>query len=105
MNVTMRNDLATPTLEALVAGVEKEIEFNERDDKMVLVINASAATDLTVKAGNGLQGVCDLVLTVPKGISLLKLESGRFKFISGEHKGKIVIRSTGTPSVGIAALV
>ncbi len=105
MEMTMRNELATPELTRLTAGTPTEVEFNERDDKMVLVINASAATDLTVKAGNGLQGVCDLVLTVPQGISLLKLESGRFKFVSGDHKGKIVVSSTGTPSVGIAALV
>ena len=105
MDVIMRNELATPTLAALVANTETEIEFNQKDDQTVLVINASAATDLTVKAGNGLQGVNDLLLTVPKGISLIKLESGRFKFVSGTHKGKIVVKSTGTPSVGVVALI
>lgn len=105
MDVTMRNELATPALTKLTAGTPVGVEFSERDDKMVLVISSDEATKLTVKAGNGLQGVCDLTLDVPKGISLIKLESGRFKFVSGENKGKIVISSTGTPSVGIAALV
>lgn len=105
MDVIMRNELATPALTALVANTDTEVEFNERDDMAVLVINAAAATDLTVKAGNGLQGVNPLTLTVPKGVSLLKLESGRFKFVSGAHKGKIVVSSTGTPSVGIVALI
>lgn len=105
MDMTMRNELATPALEEISAGAEHEIEFNERDDKMVLVISADSATTLTVKAGNGLQGVCDLVLNVPEGISLLKLESGRFKFVSGGHKGNIVVSGAGTLKIGVAALV
>lgn len=105
MDVTMRNAIATPTLEALTESTPKAIAWNENDDKMILVIKAEGATDLTVKAGNGIQGVNDLKLTVPEGVSLVKLESGRFKNVSGENKGKIVVLSTGTPSVGVAALV
>ncbi len=105
MDVTMRNSIATPTLEALKASTPKALAWDENDNKMILVISAEGATDLTVKAGNGIQGVTDLTLTVPKGVSLVKLESGRFKNVSGENKGKIVVVSTGTPSVGVAALV
>lgn len=105
MKLTMRNDIATPELEALTANTEKAIEWSENDDKMILVVNATAATTLTVKAGNGIQGVCDLTLDVPVGVSLVKLESGRFKFVTGENKGKIVVVSAGTPKVGVAALV
>jgi hypothetical protein len=107
METVMRNNIAPVTLEALNANTAKAFEFSERDDKIVLVVQntGSAAVDLTVKAGNGIQGVCDLVLSAPKGVSLLKLESGRFKNVSGENKGKIVVVSTGTPSVGIVALV
>lgn len=107
MTLTMRNEIATPTLEALTANTEKALEWSERDDKMTLVINnsGSAATTLTVKAGNGIQGVADLTLAVPAGVSLVKLESGRFKNVSGTNKGKIVVVSPGTPKVGIAALV
>ena len=107
MILTMRNDIATPTLEALTANTAKALELSERDDKMTLVINntGSAATSLTVKAGNGIQGVADLTLTVPVGVSLVKLESGRFKFVTGDNKGKIVVVSPGTPKVGVAALV
>lgn len=107
MKLTMRNDIATPELTALTANTEKAIEWSENDDKMILVVNntGSAETTLTVKAGNGIQGVCDLTLTVPVGVSLVKLESGRFKNVSGENKGKIVVVSAGTPKVGVAALV
>ena len=105
MDLTMRNTIAAVTLEALTASTAKAIDWSEKDEHTVLVINASAQTDLTVKAGNGIQGVTDLVLTVPKGVSLVKLESGRFKNVSGANKGKGYRRLTGTPSVGVVALV
>ena len=105
MEVTMRNELASVELKALTSNTETGIEWSESDEKTVLVISASTETDLTVKAGNGIQGMTDLTLTVHKGTSLLKLDSGAYKNVSGDNKGKIVISSTGTPSVGIAALV
>lgn len=105
MDLTMRNTIAAVTLEALTASTAKAIDWSEKDEHTVLVINASAQTDLTVKAGNGIQGVTDLVLTVPQGVSLVKLESGRFKNVSGANKGKVIVVSTGTPSVGVVALV
>ena len=105
MALTMRNTIAEVTLEALTANTAKAIAWNEKDEHTVLVINAATQTNLTVKAGNGIQGVTDLVLTVPKGVSLVKLESGRFKNVSGANKGKVIVVSTGTPSVGVVALV
>ena len=107
MALTMRNTIAAVTLEALTANTAKAINWNEKDEHTVLVISnaGNTATDLTVKAGNGIQGVTDLVLTVPKGVSLVKLESGRFKNVSGANKGKVIVVSTGTPSVGVVALV
>lgn len=105
MKLAMRNEIATVDLEKLTASTPKALEFTERDDKVVLVIVATADTTLTVKAGNGIQGVADHTLTVPTGTSLVKLESGRFKNVTGENKGKIVVESPGTPSVGVVALV
>lgn len=105
MNITMRNEIVKAELTALTASTEKAIEWSENDNKMILVVQATTATTLTVKAGNGIQGVADLVLTVPVGISLVKLESGRFKNVSGDNKGKIMVVSAGTPSVGVVAIV
>lgn len=105
MDITMRNTIATPALSALTANTAKAIEWPESDEKMTLVINATDKNTLTVLAGNGIQGVADLEIDVPAGVSLIKLESGRFKNVTGENKGKIVIKSTGTPKVGVAALV
>ena len=105
MTLTMRNDLATVNLTALTANTEALIEFDQRDDHVVFCVVAESATDLTVKAGNGIQGVCDMKLTVPKGTSLFKLESGFYKIMSGANKGKVAVVSTGTPKVGAVALV
>lgn len=105
MALKMRNELATVKLEALRASADKAIEWKEGDDKMILVIVATEESNVTIKAGNGIQGVADMVLTVPVGTSLVKLESGRFKNVSGENKGKIVIQSNKTPNVGAVAIV
>ena len=107
IEVTMRNHVATPALSALAASTPTAIEWPESDEKMILVINnaGDAATTLTVKAGNGIQGVNDSVLAIPKGVSLVKLESGRFKNVSGENKGKIVVVAAAALSVGTCALV
>lgn len=83
------------------------VEWVGGDHKAVLVINntGSSAATVTVLAGNGLQGMSDLVISVPAGINLLKLESGRFLNVSGDYKGKIVIKSSAAVAVGVAALV
>lgn len=105
MTLTMRNEIAKVEMTALTAKSDKAIEWKEGDDKMILVIQAEAATTLTVKAGNGIQGVADHTLTVPVGISLIKLESGRFKNVSGDNKGKIIVNAAAAASVGVVALV
>ncbi|MBQ3063985.1 MAG: hypothetical protein IJC99_04205 [Clostridia bacterium] len=108
MMLTMRNEIATPALTALTANTAKALEWSESDEKMVLVVQNTASADatLTVKAGNGIQGVVDLTLTVPKqAVSLVKLDSGRFKNVSGENKGKIVVVSATALSCGVVAMV
>ena len=87
--------------------VATAVEWDGGDHKTVLVVNntGSSAATLTVLAGNGLQGVSDLVVSIPAGINLIKLESGRFLNVSGENKGKIVIKSSAAVAVGVAALV
>ena len=108
MTLTMRNEIVTPELTALTANTAKPLEWSESDEKMVLVVQNTGSADaqLTVKAGNGIQGVVDLTLTVPKqAVSLVKLDSGRFKNVSGENKGKIVVVSATALSVGVVAMV
>ena len=106
MSVVKRNETAAVTMTALTANTAKALPWGESDEKLVLVVqnSGSAATNLTIKAGDGIQGVADKTVSVPAGISLMKLESGRFKNVGGTNKGKIVVVSTGTPSVGVVAI-
>ena len=94
-----RNELmtavATANLFAAVdAAAAAEFEMSGRDDKVVVLIQnaATAAKNVTIKAGNGIQGVNDYVESVPaSSTTAIVLESGRFKNVSGEDKGKVII--------------
>lgn len=101
-----RNTIHNVTFKTLKSNTDELFDFNERDDKSVIIVNNTTSGDVTVtvKAGNGIQGVSDLVLTAKSGISVFKIESGRFKNVSGDNKGKIVLTSSGTPGVAIVAL-
>lgn len=103
--LNMRNTVVTPELQALVASTDTLIEFDGSDERSVMVVNASAATTLTVKAGDSFMASEPLVLDIPKGVSLIKLDSGRFKNVKGANKGKITVNSAGTPSIAIVEIV
>ncbi|MBO7342087.1 MAG: hypothetical protein J6U87_05355 [Clostridia bacterium] len=108
MDLIMRNTISTPTLTALTAGTPSALDFDGADERIVVVVQntTSSATTLTVKAGNGLQGCVDLTLDVPaSSVNLLKLDSGRFKNVSGDNKGKIVVVSPAALKVGVTAMV
>lgn len=75
--------------------------------KLVLAYNSdpSNAAEITVKAGNGLQGVADYTAEIPANTyAILCLESGRFKNVSGENKGKIII-TTSASTVQLAVFM
>ena len=108
MDVIMRNELANVKLTALTAATETPVAFDQKDDQTVLVLNntGTSAATVTIKAGNGIQGVNDEVLSVPAGINLIKLESGRFKFVTGTNKGKIVLKAAASGvQYGIVAMI
>ena len=106
-NVVMRNEIAKVSTTALSANTETALEWKEDDHKTVLVINntGSNPATFTVLAGNGIQGAADLIVSAAAGINLIKLDSGRFKNVSGDNKGKIIVKSSAAVSVGVVALV
>ena len=65
------------------------------DHKLLLVFentDAAVAYDITVKKGNGLQGVADLTAEIAATkFSAVVVESGMFKNVSGTNKGKLLI--------------
>ncbi len=79
---------------AIDATAGAEFPAHGRDDKTLLVVQnaATAAKVLTVKAGNGIQGVNDLKVSVPASSpTALVLDSGRYKAVSGADSGKVLL--------------
>lgn len=75
-------------------------EASGRDEQFVVGVynNASADKTVTIKAGNGLQSEFgDLTFSITtKKIAWVVLSSGRFKNVTGDNKGKIVIEGAST---------
>jgi hypothetical protein len=76
-------------------------EASGRDEQFVVGAynsNQSNAKTVTIKAGNGLQSEFgDLTFSISAGsIAWVVLSSGRFKNVTGENKGKIVIKGEST---------
>ncbi len=73
------------------------VDFSGKDNKTVILFNNSgsgaAAGTATVKAGSFIQGVKDISVTVPLGLSACVLDSGYFKNTS---KKVVVIPSAAT---------
>lgn len=87
---------STTTLFTAVDGtLGASFVMDEQDSKYgVLVYNGNATTakSVTIKKGNGLQGVSDISYSLPSGAyTLVTLESGAFKNVSGENKDKVII--------------
>ena len=76
-------------------------DYTGREDGRILLILAGAST-ATVKAGNGLQGVEDLEVTIPSGgQAVLVVESGKYVNVFGENKGKVIVAGSGLTGIGI----
>lgn len=75
-------------------------EASGRDEQFVVGVYNNANTDktVTIKAGNGLQSEFgDLTFSITtKKIAWVVLSSGRFKNVTGDNKGKIVIEGETT---------
>lgn len=89
---------------AIDAADGAEIDYSARDDKMLVLLQnvTDSAVTVTVKAGNGIQGVCDLSFELAGSAAVtLALESGRFKNVSGENKGKVILAAS---AAGVGAM-
>lgn len=74
-----------------------EVTLNHHDERTVIIVQntATASGTVTLKAGNGIQGVCDEVCTIAASSTVLIVpESGRFKVVSGADKGKLIISAS-----------
>lgn len=81
--------------EVTTAGVA--IEAQEHGDRMALLLTATGAVDATIVAGNGevFGDLEDLKISFSgAGEKAVCLDTARFKFVSGDHKGCIVVKAS-----------
>lgn len=83
----------TDTSDYLVVDVAQS-----QDKKLVFIVDGgTAGATVTVKAGENIAGVNDLVLTVAKNEKgFFQLDSNAYMNASGENKGKILIGVSAT---------
>lgn len=94
-----RNEIVVDVLQFEAAttaadGIEVDISNYSDHNLAFLFNNTSADTDykVTIKKGNGLQGVTDIEKTITKGKTAgVVIESGRFKNVTGSGKGKVLV--------------
>lgn len=97
----------TITYVALDATDGLEFVMDERDEKYVVLIqnsDSSTGKEFTIKKGNSIQGVADYTKKVAKGTTVaISLDSGAFKNVTGDDKGKVVF--TGDAAIKVAVVV
>lgn len=79
------------------------LDFSGKSARILILAQAGAgAATLTVRKGDGLQGVADYVSPqlAANETRALVLESGPFLHLSGEHKGRVLLQ----PSVATLRL-
>ncbi len=62
------------------------------DQKMLILITATAETTATVKSGDGIQATEDLEISIASGkTAAVSVESGKFLITKGENKGNVLV--------------
>lgn len=65
------------------------------DEATLIVLGSSADVTATIKAGDGIQGVSDITVSVGASkMAFVAVESGRFKITKGENAGKIKVMAS-----------
>lgn len=78
------------------------VEWNCKDESTIILVTvASGSGNLTIKAGNGIQGVNDEVFALATGTTAITINSGRFKNTYGTNVGKVVMTSTVACTVAV----
>ena len=96
------NEFGAVTFEAGTTDGFK-IPYTWADNKILLIFtNSGTAATLTIKRGNGIQGVTDLsdYSIAQDGYAAIRLDSGWFKQVSGEDKDSVIIVPSATTISG-----
>lgn len=107
---------ATTLFTAVDANEGATFEMPDRDEKYVIGVQNAASSPANVvavlKAGDGLHSVMgdEKVTLAQNAIAWITIDSARFKNITGDNKGKVVIRgfaangTTGTTDLKVKVI-
>ena len=104
--VITRNAATNVPTAATVKNLEGALVTFDKDDQKILLLLKNNVSNVThtavIKAGNGIQGVSDLEITLTGtnttagNEKAVVIESGRYMDVSGDNKGKVNIVSKDT---------
>lgn len=104
--VITRNAATNVPTAATVAKTDGALVTFDKDDQKILLLLKNNITNVThtavIKAGNGIQGVSDLEITLTGtdttagNEKAVVIESGKYMDVSGTNKGKVNIVSKDT---------
>ena len=104
--VITRNAATNVPTAATVVKTDGALVTFDKDDQKILLLLKNNITDAThtavIKAGNGIQGVSDLEITLTGtnttagNEKAVVIESGKYMNVSGDNKGKVNIVSKDT---------
>lgn len=96
-----------PAAVAVNATDGAAVDFSAKEDGRILIIleNAAAAEKaVTVLAGDSIQGVHDLAITLSANeTKVITVESGRYMHVSGDNRGCVIIKGADV-NVKVAAI-
>ena len=108
-NAVLKRNEATvlPELTEVAAGEGALVPFDTDDAKtLILIENAGGETATAViHKGDGIQGVADMEVEIEAGATVcIVVESMKFKNMSGENKGNVLITGSANLKVGCVVL-
>ena len=109
--VTRNAATALPSYVTCATNEGAFITFDADDQKILLKIKnqiTNATHTAVIVAGNGLQGTADVEFTLAASTEVVTvLESGKFVNVSGDNKGKVIVKdksTTNTNAIAVAAI-
>lgn len=89
-----------PATEAVAANEGALIAFCKADQKGLIILensDTSATATAIISKGDGLQGTADLEIELePEEIKVVAIESMKYKNMTGDSKGKVLVKDTDT---------
>lgn len=72
-----------------------------KDEHTFFIATATAETTVEIQAGNGYAAVNPETITIPAGTCVFTIDSARFKNVSGDNTGNVLIKAGGAVSLSV----